>query len=98
MKTLAWVLTGWLAAVAVPVGPVCIVCVIGDRCHGAPNMDPLPGYGTYAQWRNGPCKDATLFPIAVWLQEPRNAPKYQALGINLYVALWRGRPPSRSPS
>jgi hypothetical protein len=26
----------------------------------------------------------------VWLQAPRNAPRYQALGINLYVALWRG--------
>ncbi len=30
------------------------------------------------------------FPIAVWLQDPRNAPRYQAAGINLYVALWKG--------
>jgi hypothetical protein len=28
--------------------------------------------------------------LAVWLQAPRNAPRYQALGINLYVGLWRG--------
>ena len=42
------------------------------------------------RWQNGPGKDAKFFPIAVWLQDPRNAPKYQALGINLYVALWKG--------
>lgn len=44
----------------------------------------------YARWSNGPGKDAAFFPIAVWLQAPRNAPKYQALGINLYVGLWKG--------
>jgi hypothetical protein len=42
------------------------------------------------EWPNGPGKDATYFPIAVWLQDPRNAPKYQAIGINLYVGLWEG--------
>jgi hypothetical protein len=26
----------------------------------------------------------------VWLQSPRNAARYKALGINLYVGLWRG--------
>ncbi len=30
------------------------------------------------------------FPIAVWLQAPRNAPAYKAIGINLYVGLWNG--------
>lgn len=30
------------------------------------------------------------FPIAVWLQSPHNAPKYKAIGINLYVGLWKG--------
>jgi len=30
------------------------------------------------------------FPIAVWLQEPANAPKFKAAGINLYVGLWKG--------
>jgi hypothetical protein len=34
--------------------------------------------------------DEKFFPIAVWLQAPRNAAKYKAIGINLYVALWRG--------
>ncbi|MFH1569380.1 MAG: hypothetical protein ABIL09_15395, partial [Gemmatimonadota bacterium] len=30
------------------------------------------------------------FPIAVWLQDPANAARYQAAGINLYVGLWQG--------
>src|SRR5262245_25122128 len=30
------------------------------------------------------------FPLAVWLQAPANAERYRAIGINTYVALWRG--------
>ncbi|MBN2475369.1 MAG: hypothetical protein JXB62_12225 [Pirellulales bacterium] len=44
----------------------------------------------YSAWENGPGAGADYFPIAVWLQSPRNAPKYQAIGINLYVGLWQG--------
>lgn len=31
-----------------------------------------------------------VFPIAVWLQDPKNATRYKAVGINTYVGLWRG--------
>lgn len=48
------------------------------------------GKNVYAQWENGPAADDTYFPIAVWLQSPRNAPKYAAAGINLYIGLWKG--------
>ncbi len=48
------------------------------------------GTSPYAAWKNGPGASASYFPIAVWLQHPRNAGKYKALGINLYVGLWRG--------
>jgi hypothetical protein len=34
--------------------------------------------------------DPGFFPIAVWLQDPRQAARYKEAGINLYVALWRG--------
>ncbi len=34
--------------------------------------------------------DPGVFPIAVWLQNPTNAPRYKAAGINLYVGLWKG--------
>jgi hypothetical protein len=47
--------------------------------------------GPYAQWQNGPGKDASYFPLAVWAQEPRDAPRYKKAGINLYVGL-EGQP------
>ena len=31
-----------------------------------------------------------FFPLAVWLQAPANAARYRAIGINIYVGLWRG--------
>jgi len=44
----------------------------------------------FAQWKNGPPSSPDYFPIAVWLQDPRNAKRYKDAGINLYVALWDG--------
>lgn len=44
----------------------------------------------YARWKHGPPADENFFPIAVWLQSPRNAERFKAAGINLYVGLWRG--------
>lgn len=58
-----------------------------------------PGYGegseqternAYARWQNGPPSDPGCFPIAVWLQEPRDAQRYKDAGFNVYVGLWRG--------
>jgi hypothetical protein len=43
-----------------------------------------------AHWSHGLPTSPDYFPIAVWLQDPKQAPKYKAAGINLYVALWRG--------
>ncbi len=34
--------------------------------------------------------DPNVFPIAVWLQSPARAKDYKAVGINLYVGLWKG--------
>lgn len=39
---------------------------------------------------NGTPTDPNYFPIAVWLQSPRNAARYKAAGINLYVGLYQG--------
>ena len=44
----------------------------------------------YAQWTNGPSASPDFFPIGVWLQDPKNAARYQAAGINLYIGLWQG--------
>jgi hypothetical protein len=49
-----------------------------------------PGPSPAAQWKNGPPSDPRFFPLAVWLQSPRNAARYRAAGINLYVGLWQG--------
>jgi hypothetical protein len=60
------------------------------RSAAAPNEQPPATASVYTKWQNGPGQDVALFPIAVWLQDPHNAPKYKAIGINLYVALWKG--------
>ena len=44
----------------------------------------------YAQWQNGPPTDPAFFPLGVWVQDPRNAERYQEIGINTYVGLWQG--------
>lgn len=44
----------------------------------------------YSQWKFGPSKHSTFFPIAVRLQQPRNARRFKQAGINLYVGLWQG--------
>lgn len=44
----------------------------------------------YARWENGLPDDPSFFPIAVWLQAPKNAEQYRQAGINVYVGLWKG--------
>ena len=44
----------------------------------------------YGNWQHGPSSDPDYFPIAVWLQSPRNATKYKAAGVNVFVGLWEG--------
>ncbi len=51
---------------------------------------PEADSNAYARWENGPPSDPDYFPIAVWLQNPKNAGRYKAAGINLYVGLWKG--------
>src|SRR5512135_3508565 len=66
------------------------ILVCARSASGAePARASLPA-NPYAKWQHGPPHDAGFFPIAVWLQDPRNADKYRAAGINTYVALWRG--------
>jgi hypothetical protein len=55
-------------------------------CFGTEGLAASP----YGKWAKGPSPDDSFFPIAVWLQNPRNAERYKAAGINTYVGLWRG--------
>ena len=59
--------------------------IVGE--HATPrNLQAKP----YEQWQNGPSTEADYFPIAVWLQQPKNAERFKAAGINLYIGLWKG--------
>lgn len=64
---------------------LCVGLLLGAAPAG-PGGARLP----YAQWKHGPPADPGYFPIAVWLQNPNNAERYKAAGINLYVGLWQG--------
>ena len=56
----------------------------GALAADAPKANP------YAGWVNWPSKDANFFPVTVWLQSPKNAPKFKDMGINLYVGIFNG--------
>jgi hypothetical protein len=45
-----------------------------------------PSKPAFSRWP----ADAGYFPLAVWVQSPANAKRYKEIGINTYVALWRG--------
>ena len=57
--------------------------------------DPVPpqedgAASPYAAWSLGPPTDPDWFPIGVWLQDPKLAERYGAIGINTFVGLWKG--------
>jgi hypothetical protein len=56
-----------------------LICAATGAVHGQPAGEP-----------GGTLGDPNFFPLAVWLQNPSNAPKYREAGINVYVGLWRG--------
>jgi hypothetical protein len=44
----------------------------------------------HASPRPGLLADPNVFPIGVWLQNPRHAARYRTAGFNLYIGLWKG--------
>ena len=59
-------------------------------CVPAESQSPDQRSSSYREWANGIPDDPGYFPLAVWLQSPRNADRFQEAGINLYVGLHRG--------
>jgi hypothetical protein len=56
-----------------------------------PGDDYLPWFGGpayHARWPRGIDSDPGYWPIAVWLQQPRNAERFRAAGINLLHGLY----------
>lgn len=53
----------------------------------------LPWFGGpayYERWPRGFPADAAFFPLGVWMQNPINAERFKAVGVNHYVGLWKG--------
>jgi hypothetical protein len=69
-----------------------VVCVglLACATPAAFAEDLRPLAGSESGWERGIPRDPSFFPLAVWLQSPRNAERYADAGINLYVGLWRG--------
>jgi hypothetical protein len=64
-----------------------------ESLPGRGKPEPLPWFGGptyYERWPRGFPSDASYFPIGVWMQNPRNAERFRAVGINHYVGLWQG--------
>jgi hypothetical protein len=73
--------------------PAFVAVFVGLLAMASPELragdQPPPAAGP-ARSTLGRPSDPAFFPLAVWLQSPRNAQRYKDLGINTYVALWRG--------
>jgi hypothetical protein len=73
---------------ALIVSSAACLCAMGIAANAS---DDTAAQGSASkEWKNWPFHDTNTFPIAVWLQDPKNARRYKEAGINLYVALWRG--------
>lgn len=80
---LAWALTG---------------CDSGPQTLGwfgaaSDEPTPLPWFGGpsyYEPWSRGIAQSPSFFPIGVWMQNPLNVARFQAVGVNHYVGLWQG--------
>jgi hypothetical protein len=60
-----------------------LLLVPGPRVSGSATPISL-------SWPHGPVVASNYFPIAVWLQDPKNAARFKVAGINLFVGLWEG--------
>lgn len=87
----------WLGITVVGITPV--VLLLGLALRSSTSKADGPGNlclnagaagNPYGRWEKGPPSDPGWFPIAVWLQAPKNAVRYKEAGFNLYVGLWKG--------
>jgi hypothetical protein len=75
----------------VTLGAVVLGLCVPAGAPGTGEVEPPPPASARAGApTGGPLAGGDHFPIAVWLQDPRNAGRYREIGINLYVGLWRG--------
>ena len=85
--------------VLLAVALVCAGCDSGAHTIGRERLpnpgepEALPWFGGpdyYGSWPRGFPTDPSYFPIGVWMQNPVNAERFKAAGIDHYVGLWEG--------
>jgi hypothetical protein len=85
-----WLLAAALVTVGCDTGPY----TLGRQLLPTPGEpEALPWFGGpdyYERWPRGFPTDSSYFPVGVWMQNPANAERFQAVGINHYVGLWQG--------
>jgi hypothetical protein len=75
---------------------IALAALLAVACPQSPNVPAraVESQPASEKFANGFPANAGFFPIGVWLQHPRNAAAYSAVGVNTYVGLWN--PPSES--
>jgi len=68
---------------------LCLAAVLPELAAQEPKA-PASQPKDKPRFANGLPEDPEFFPIGVWLQDPGRAREYQAIGVNLYVGLWKG--------
>ncbi|HEY3493134.1 MAG TPA: hypothetical protein VGK73_00555 [Polyangiaceae bacterium] len=85
-----WLLVAALLSVGCDSGPY----TLGhELLPSAGELEPIPWFGGpdyYRDWPRGYPADASYFPIGVWMQNPSNAERFSAVGVNHFVGLWEG--------
>lgn len=76
----------WPSSIALLVAGMVLPACRDLRAANSPSFE----HSARASWSVGPWSDPGFFPLAVWLQNPRNAERYRQAGINTFVGLWRG--------
>ena len=67
--------------------------ILGWEGATGPEPEPVPWYGGpsyFDPWSRGFPADSSYFPLGVWMQNPTNAERYQAVHVNHYLGLWQG--------
>jgi hypothetical protein len=85
-----WVLAVALITLGCDTGPFTLARELpGEESE----PEPLPWFGGpiyYDDWSQGFPADPDYFPLGVWMQNPINAERFAAVGVNHYVGLWEG--------
>jgi hypothetical protein len=85
-----WALAIALVTLGCDTGPYTLA---REAPSGESEPEALPWFGGptyYADWPRGFPTDADYFPLGVWMQNPLNAERFSAVGVNHYVGLWEG--------